>query len=226
MGDLVRQGELFIKTVQMADRGVNVDRLDRIAPGEMDAVEILRQLDEVAKAVHEARDLAPLKIPVIRRRGDIAKDDMLAAHRQGAVGVARGDGEFRRRAAHHLHHEILVHADGFAIDDAARLPEDRDRLGVQEADADLRQDAHRALVDGVHTILVQRFDGPVGVTGDAPGHLVDGPHPGPFGMARPAARTPASLFVRHPVLRCCCRQHSASAGRLRSIKRQEQVVFF
>ncbi len=52
--------------------------------------------------------------------------------------------------ADHLHHEVAAHADVGAVHGAARAPQDLDRLGVQELDPDLLEDAHRRVVDARH----------------------------------------------------------------------------
>jgi hypothetical protein len=99
VADLVGQGQLFIKAVQVADAGVHVHRLHRIAARDVDAVEILRQLHEFLERLEIARAFAAFQVPGVRRRGDVDKQHVLAAHDHLAVRVARGDGEAFGRMA-------------------------------------------------------------------------------------------------------------------------------
>ena len=92
MDHLVGQHQLVIQAVEMADRGMDVHRLDRIAAGKMHAVEILGQLDEIAIACGR-RSCAPIEIGAVRRRGDIAKNDMVAADRDFPRRIAGCDRE-------------------------------------------------------------------------------------------------------------------------------------
>ena len=63
-----------------------------------------------------ARDLPPDRhVPVVGRRGDVAEEHVPAADGQRRVGVARRDGELRRRLGHHLHHAVAAHADVGAV---------------------------------------------------------------------------------------------------------------
>ena len=194
MRNLVGQRQLFIKAIEMPDRSVDIDGFHRIAAGEMDAVEILRQLDEVPVGFEITGAFAPFKVPGIGRRRDIAEQDMPAPHGNCAVGVAGGDGEFGRGAGHHLGHEIGVEADGLAFDDAARTLEMPDRVLVQELDPDLGKDAQGGVVQILNPVRRQRFDGGIGVDGNAPGRLFDRGVPGTVGMALAAPRAAAACW--------------------------------
>ena len=96
---LVGQRQLLVEAVEVADRGVDVDRLDRVAAGEVDAVEVLRQPDEVAEVLDVADAAAAVEVHGVRRRGDVAEEHVPAADGHPARGVARGHVELRRRLA-------------------------------------------------------------------------------------------------------------------------------
>ena len=66
MRDLVRQGELVAQAFEVTDRGVDIDRFDRVAGHQVDAVEILGQTQQVCALLPCARYLLPnLKIIVV-----------------------------------------------------------------------------------------------------------------------------------------------------------------
>ena len=79
--DLVGQRQLLEEAVEVADRGVDVDRLDRIAAGDVDAVEVLGELDEVAERGEVADAAAAVEVHAVRRRGDVDEAHVAAAHR-------------------------------------------------------------------------------------------------------------------------------------------------
>ena len=215
---LVGQGELVEQHVEMTDAGMEVHRLDRVAAGKMDAVEILRQLQQVGALLAGAGHLAAdLHVPVVGRRRDIAEQDIILADHQLAVGIARGQRERGRRLAHHLHHEIPVHAHQFALDPAAGRAEDLQRLGVQEGNADLFQDAHGAVMQRGDARFVQRFSGPVQVDRQPPGHLFNHRMAAPCRVSGPAAAAPPFCqCIRHIALLTCCFQQAPGARRLPS----------
>ena len=110
MNHLIGQRQLVIKAVEVADRGMQIHRLDRIATGKMNAVEILGQLDEIAVAFAVAHASAALDVRAVGRRGNIAEYNVIAANYNAAVLVARGQSELRGCQRHLLHHEIPAHA--------------------------------------------------------------------------------------------------------------------
>ena len=193
--DLVGQCQLLVQAIEVPDRGVDVDRLDWVAPCHMDAVEILRQLHEFLERLEVARPLAALQIPGIRRGRDVDEDHVLAAQRDLARGVAGRDRELLGDGLEHLHHEGLVHPDVRALDLAACLLQDRHRFGVQELDPDLRQDPHRPAMDRHDSVHVQRLGRTVGIDGNAPGHLVDRGGSGAALVARPAPGAAAAACI-------------------------------
>ena len=132
--------------------------------------------------------------------------------RSGLRGVTVNSG---RAAADHLHDEILVHEHGLAVDLAPGLLEDRQRLVVQEPDADIAQDAHRALVDRLYALGSDRFGRAVMVLRNAPGHLVNRMG----SRARLVARAPPARFrlVSSDMMiapRSACGQEKPDAGRV------------
>ena len=113
--------------VEVADRGVDVDRLDRVAAGEVDAVEVLRELHEVAEAFAVAGPPAAVEVHGVRRAGHIDEEHRVAADRHPALGVARRDVELPRRLLDLLHHKGAIHAHALRIhvDVAAGVLQDR-----------------------------------------------------------------------------------------------------
>jgi len=98
-----------------------------------------------------------------------------------------------------LHDEIAAHADVFTGDRTApRGAKNLERFGVQDLDADLFENAHRAVVNGGDPFLGERFGRPIGVDRRVPWHLLDGPRAAPLGIARaPAAPFSACLDLGH-----------------------------
>ena len=154
----------------MAHRGVQVHRLHRIAPREVDAVEVLGELEEVPVALAVADPSPPVEIRAVGRTRHIAEHHVPPADGDRTARVARGEGELAGRELHLLHHQRAVHSHVGAV--RARLAagslEDGAGLLVQELDADLLQHAHRAVVDGVHLLFGERLGRQVVVDRDLP----------------------------------------------------------
>jgi len=72
--NLVGQRQLVVDAVEVADRSVDVDRLDRIAAGEMDAVEILRELHQIAKALAIPWPPAAVEVHGVRWARDVDEE--------------------------------------------------------------------------------------------------------------------------------------------------------
>ena len=70
---LVRQRQHVEERVEMAHRGVNVDRLDGIAAPQMHLIEALAEPDEILEVVMIARPAAAVAIEGIGRAGDRAE---------------------------------------------------------------------------------------------------------------------------------------------------------
>ena len=81
----------------MADRGVNVDRFDRIAAPEVDRVERLAESDEVLVVALVSRPPPAGAIEGIGRARHRAERDMAPANDETARRVPRMQGEFLRR---------------------------------------------------------------------------------------------------------------------------------
>jgi hypothetical protein len=199
MGHLVGQRELLVEAIEVPDARVDVDRLHRVAAREMDAVEVLRELDELLVGLEIPRPLAPVEVPGVGRGRDIAEQHVLSTDGKRAFGVSRHQREFGRRAGDHLLDKGRIEAHRRSLCGATRLLEVADRLVVQELDADLRKDAHRAPMDGGDPLLVQRLGRLVRIDRDAPRHLRDGGDSGPVGMAAtaPRAASAARCLVIH-----------------------------
>ena len=62
------QDHLVVNHIEMADRGMNIDRFNRIPAGKMDAVEILGEFQKISALFAGPDGLAGFHIPVIRWR--------------------------------------------------------------------------------------------------------------------------------------------------------------
>ncbi len=71
------------------------------------------------------------------RAVDAAEDHVVAADVHVVGGVARLDVELAGGLGHLGHDEVRVELDGLAVDALAGGPEELDRLGLDELDADL-----------------------------------------------------------------------------------------
>ena len=207
MDDLVGQGQLLEQAVEVADAGVDVDGLDRIAAGDVDAVEVLRQPHEVAEVRHVADPSAAVEVHGVGRRGDVDEGHVAPADRHPSLGIAGGDVELAGGLGHLLQHEAAIHAHGDAVDGAAGGAQVVARLVVEEVDADLLEDAHRRVVDRGDAFGRQRLGRPVGVDRDAPWHLGDRSGRG----AAPVAAAPRPAFGHRPAS-SCRRQWSRGGG--------------
>ena len=202
---LVGEDQLVLEAVEVPHRRVDVDGLHRIATREVDAVEVLGELEEVPVALAVADPSTAIEVRAVGRARHVAEDHVPPADGDPALGIPRGDGELRRREIHLLHHERAVHAHVGAV--RARLAprggEDLTGLLVQELDADLLEDPHRAVVHGLNLLLGEGLGGSVPVEGDLPGKLADR-RPGAAQVGAvssrppaPPARTTGRLFRRH-----------------------------
>ena len=196
MRHLVRQRQLVEQAVEMADRRVDIDRLHRVSAGEMDAVEILRQLHQIAVVGPVAGPPPALDVGTVRRRRDVTEHHVPSADGDLAVGIARRQREFGRRLADHLHDQIAAHAHILAVDDAARVAQDSDRIGMQELDADFLQHPHSAIVDSVDAFRRQRFGRPVDIDDIGPRHLPDRRAAAPLIGRAPAALSQPRRCIR------------------------------
>jgi hypothetical protein len=160
----------------------------------------LGELEQVGTLRARAGHLAPQRqVEIVGRGRDIAEEQVPPAHGDRAVGVARGQGEPRGRARQHLGHEIAAHEDHVPLDPAARAGQDRQRLVIEEGNANLLENAHGALVDRLHAVCVQRLGRAVDVERRCPGHLGDGGAAAPGGVTGTAAMAPAARGLRGDV---------------------------
>ena len=192
--DFVRERQFVVEAVEMPDRSVDIDGLDRITARHMDAVEVLRQLDQVLKCRARADLAANVQIGIVRRRGHVDEQHVLAANSDRLLGVARRDRELGGGLLHLFHHEGTIHPypDVTFLHDAACAFQDFARLVMQEVDADLFQDAHGTIVHSLDTLGAERLSRPVRVGGDAPRHLIDGVPAHPLAAPRTSSAAPAA----------------------------------
>src|SRR5690242_2172315 len=99
MDRLVRERQQVVDRMQMADRRMDVDRLDRVAAEEMDRVEHLAEADEGLVVRPVADPSAVVEIGDVRSAGDGPERGPVAAHLEVAGGVPRMEDEARRRGA-------------------------------------------------------------------------------------------------------------------------------
>ena len=180
--DLVGERELVIEHVEVADTCVDVHWFDRVAAREVDAVEVLGELQEPLALLAGAGGLACFHVPVVRRRGNVAEHDVIATNGDLSLRVARGDGEVFGRLADHLHDEFAVHPHDLLFDRATCLAEDLERFVVQKLDTDVLEDAHGGIVDRLERR--PSVSGSVGLsvlTGMRHEHLLDGSGSPPVG---------------------------------------------
>ena len=124
-------------------------RLHRRAARAVDLIDGLRHLVEVGEVIERGPSAPALQVGDERRPVDRRRDHVVAAedHRAGLVPGLELEG--RGRLGHVFHDECPLEADSVFLDPHAGLPEEVLRPLVQEIDADLFEDGHRLLVDGV-----------------------------------------------------------------------------
>ena len=151
---LVRQRQHVEQSVEMADRGVDVDRLDRVAGPEMDDVEGLSEADEVLVVAMIPRPAAAGAVGRIGRAPHRAEGDVAAADGEAAGGIARMQGEFSRREPDLRLDQRgrKAHALRGRIDIGAGVLQHRTRPVVQEVHADLLEHCERGAVDRLQLV--------------------------------------------------------------------------
>ena len=155
---LVRQRHHVVDRVQMANRRVDVDRLDGIAREEVDRVEHLEEADEVLVVGAVADPPAAIEIRDVRGAADGPERGPVAAHDQ-VVGRVRGvEGEGRRRGLDPLLDHRGVETDPLRTDLGARAGRLQQIAGalVEEIHSDLLENTQRRDVDRLE--LVDRQD--------------------------------------------------------------------
>ena len=97
--------------VEMADRRMDIDRLDRIAAHEVDDVERLAQPDEIVEVLLVADPPAAIEVGDVGWRRDRPERHPVAADAQVVGGVPGVERELRRRGPDALEHEVPIEAD-------------------------------------------------------------------------------------------------------------------
>src|SRR5262245_52709726 len=113
----------------MADRGVDVERIDRAVADRVDAVEELAELHEVAVVLGAAGTPAAVAVGAVGRPADRREGDPLAAELHVVRRVARPDGELGRRRGQRMLYDLAADPHPLAIDQSAGAAEDLARLG-------------------------------------------------------------------------------------------------
>ena len=160
MDRLVGQRQHVEQRVEMADRGGNVDRFDRIAGDEMNRIETLPKPDEVLIVAPVA---GPPPSRAVERIGGArhgAEGDVPTANREMTCGIARVQPERLRREADMRLNQGRVEANATRgrIDLGADGLQHCARLVVQEVDPDLFQHGERGLMDRFEFVARNKLD--------------------------------------------------------------------
>ena len=147
MRHLVGERQQVERRLDVADRPVHIDRLDRVATGEVDHLEHLAQLEQVAEGVASAGAAHAVEADDVGWAADGAEGDVVAADRQGVCRVPRVQLELSRARADQLDDHRRVEADALAVDRRPGGGEPLARSGVEEVHPDLGEDAQRRVVD-------------------------------------------------------------------------------
>ena len=141
-----------IHHVEVPRREREVLRLDCRAAGAVDLLHRLRHLVEVGEIL-EGRAAPPaLEVGYERRAVDGSVDQVIAAYRDGALGIASLIFEGGRSFGSHLEHPASVEAHPIVLDLHPGPAQKVAGAGVEEVDADLLQDGHRLAVDRLHVL--------------------------------------------------------------------------
>ena len=127
MQQLVGEREHVEGRLEMADRVVQVDRLDGIAADEVDDVERLAQPQQVAERGPVARPADTVEVDDVGRAADRSEREMVAADRERVLRVPRVHLERRRAGPDQVGHQLRVEAD--AVGASARPRRRRPRAG-------------------------------------------------------------------------------------------------
>ena len=180
---LVGEGQQVPQRVQMPDRGVDVDRLDRVAGEEVDRVEHLAKPDQVLVVGPVADPPAVVEVRDVGRRGDRPERRPVAADLEVVLRVRGVQRERRGRRPDPLDDHVPVEANALAavLDSRAGRAQEVPGAVVEEVHPDLLEDAQGGEMDRFE--LVRRHD---------LGRRVADPWLGP----RPLLGQPASLARR------------------------------
>ena len=115
----------------------------------------LRKLQEIAEILLVAGAPAAVEIGAVRRRRHLRDDQIVAAEADVVRGVARMDGEFRRRMRDQLEDHVGVETHPLAAlaDIGAMILHDLAGAVMQHVDADLLQHAQRGEVDRLELVV-------------------------------------------------------------------------
>ncbi len=171
----IAERKIRLVGIEVPGIGRQLHRRADLVPENVDSVEVVGQTREVLVIGEIA--LPPAVDPVVHvgRTCHEPKGDRVAADRQPFFGIAAGQREGRRRRGERRLDDGFVDADHqvLAVDDCARLLEQRHRLFAHNANADFGEDAHRIAVKGLNTLLVEKLHRGIGVDDLLPWQLRD-----------------------------------------------------
>ena len=156
MRHLVGERQQVGGRLDVADRPVHIDRLDRVPTGEVDHLEHLAQLEQVAEGLASAGAAHAVEADDVRWAADGAEGDVVATDGQGVRRVPRVHLELSGACADQLDDHLRVEANALAVDRRPGSGEPLARSGVEEVHPDLGEDAQRRVVDRLQ--LVRRDD--------------------------------------------------------------------
>ena len=191
--------------VQVPDRRVQVDRLDRVPGEEVDDVEHLRQPDQVLVVRAIADPSAAVRVDHVRGAGDRPEGRPVAADLEVVGRVGRVQRERRRRRPDPLGRPSpgrTGRAPNPGRTSAPAAAQELARLGVEEVHPDLLEHAERGLVDRLELVLgddrrrrvADAAAGPTAVAAAA--GCVRGPRDRPMRRRRAAAARPLAARGR------------------------------
>ena len=146
---LVGQRQHVEGGMDVAYRGMDVDRFDRVAGDEVDRVEHLSQLQEVIEPGPVTDVAHPIETDDVRRAGDRPVGHPGAADVQVLVRIPAVQSELGGRGGDPFEDQLLGKADVLAglIDIGAGIAEQAARLPVPDVHADSFEDRQRGGVD-------------------------------------------------------------------------------
>ena len=149
---LVGQRHNIAQGFEMADRGMHIGGLHRIACDKADAIEKLRQFQKLLIVGPVAAAPAAIKVRTVGRAADSAEHHGIAAHALIILGIARMEIEFSGRCGNHLFNHGGIKAHPLAIKLGTGILQNLARLGQIEIHANFRQHLQRSAVNGFKLI--------------------------------------------------------------------------
>lgn len=155
----VGQCQRVVHAIEMTDRRMNIHGLNRITDHHVNAIEILRQLDQVPVTFSIADAAAAVQVRAIWGTADIAEQHAVTTDGDLPARASRRNVEFGRGFTHLLHDKVTIHSDVVTVraDGASSFAENLLRFVVEELDTDLFEYSHGSAVNRIHGILVERF---------------------------------------------------------------------